>query len=143
MKTYDRLTEELRRTYGDRKIPGRLSILVDLCAQPLIYAVPREIEHINFVKELLGTDETQEVRERGTLLVPSHIDIQPNGQNFHYLVCGFLTGVSGLEIAFGVRHPREALKRAHEQTKTFTRIGELSVTTTFSEDKINYKYALD
>jgi len=59
------------------------------------------------------------------------------------LVCGFLTGVSGLEIAFGVRHPREALKRAHEQTKTFTRIGELSVTTTFSEDKINYKYALD
>ena len=143
MKTHSYLTEGLRGAYGDRKIPGRLSILVDLREDPKIYAVPREQEHIDFVKELLGTEDEQDVREQGALLVPSHIQITPNGWKFCHEVTGFLTGVSGLEIAFGVRHPREVLKKAHVCAKQFAETGELPFAEKIAEDKVLYRYASD
>ncbi|HLC32924.1 MAG TPA: hypothetical protein VJJ82_03795 [Candidatus Nanoarchaeia archaeon] len=144
MKTYDGLTTGLVHEFGNRKEAGKLSLIVDLRDRsPQIYAVPRQIEHVDFVRDIFGLEDQYEVQTHGTLLVPTHVFIRPNGWMYQEEVTGYLTGISGLEIAFNVRHPKSALKKAHEEAKLFAQRGELRIAERLIEDKIIYRYASD
>jgi len=139
MKSSDRLTYALISEYGDRKVHGRISVIIDTKSNS-VYVVPREEEHIEFISRLLGTEELDPMSCQ--YLIPSHIQIGINEQTSEQEVQGFFTGVCGLEIGLGARHPKEALHAAHEQAKCFVRKGELPLASPLLEDKVNEKYAL-
>src|SRR3989344_7340493 len=105
MRNYNFLNWDIVHRFGNRKIHGRLSVLVDT-ENRQIYVVPRNIEHIEFTRRLLSLEGYEEVRLRARHLVPSHISILPdlNTLDLEEKVKGFLTGVCGLEIAYGVKH---------------------------------------
>ena len=143
IKSYEKLTYAMFHEFGNRKEPGKISLLVDLRKKPGIYAVPRDIEHIDFVKELTGTDDGEEIKEQARLLIPTHIFLQPTGPNFQYQITRYLSGISGLEIAFGVRHSKMSIDRAHEETKKFAQKGEFLSADKLQEDKKIYRYTFD
>src|SRR3989344_2610091 len=126
MRNYNFLNWDIVHRFGNRKIHGRLSVLVDTEAKQ-IYVVPRNIEHIEFTRRLLSLGNYEEVRLRASHLIPSHISILPdlNTPDLEERVKGFLTGISGLEIGYGVRHTKESLLMAHELTKKFINHGSL------------------
>ncbi len=142
MRSYDRLTQALFSQYGNRKVPGRLSIFVDLTTRE-IYAVPIGQEHIDFAKELKSIEDRLALINACARLIPSHISIMPSLETHMEEVDGFLTGESGLEIGLGVRHARSDLEIAHQIAKEFAQRGEFSIAYELKEDKISYRYVID
>ena len=143
MRIYNRLTSDIVHRFGNRKIYGRLSLLVDTETRE-IYVVSRNIEHIEFTRRLLALDNYGEVRLKASHLVPTHISILPDlsAPDLEERVKGFLTGISGLEIAYGVKHPREALLMAHEMTRKFAELGDFPISHELDEDKVEFRYEL-
>ena|SRR3989344_7883138 len=144
MRNYNFLTWDIVNRFGNRKIHGRLSILVDT-ENKQIYAVPRNIEHVEFTRKLLGLENYEEVCLKASHLVPSHISVLPDltTNDLEEKVKGFLTGISGLEIAYGVRHTKESLIIAHELTKKFVSDGGLPISDNLDEDKIEFRYSIN
>jgi hypothetical protein len=139
MKSHEYLTANLFRQHGDRKEMGRLSTITDVSTGQ-VYVVPRGIEHIHFVYELLGTDEPDQ--ERAAALVPTHIGIErvvPDDLR----VVSLLTGISGLEIGLRIRHTREQLAAGHERVRRFVEEGEIERADPLHEDTILLRYACD
>ncbi|MEM4336461.1 MAG: hypothetical protein QXG86_00455 [Candidatus Woesearchaeota archaeon] len=140
MKVYDRLTWGIYNTFGGRKKAGYLSVIVDLSSD-IIYPVPLDMEHIDFVSKLLGISKSEiAFDERVKKFIPSIIEIEDTG--IEVKVSGILTGVSGLEIGCGVRHSKEDLEKAHLKVIDFVNRGELPVAEDFiSRSKIQYRYS--
>jgi len=115
--------------YGDRKKPGRISLLCDLEADE-IYFVPKEIEHIDFAKIL--DDQNKRNYEK---LIPSHVDILYDGE---IKVIGVITGVCGLEEKLGIRHYKRDLVTAHRKIFDILSISNLKVE--LSENTIVKRY---
>lgn len=135
MKNYTFLTYGLLSSNGDRKKPGRLSILVDL-VEDKIYAVPCDIEHIDFAREILGFGP-EENGKRYTKLIPSHIDcVKKDGLE---IVAGVITGVSGIEIGYGVRHRKEDVSLANVKTLDFVAKGDVEISRDL-ENEVCMKY---
>ncbi len=116
MKTHseESLTWSTVSSFGGRKEPGRVSVLVDTVDET-VYLVPRDMEHIDFAQNVL-----QRAPESMHSLVPSHIDIDEALEQIK-----ILTGVCGLEILLRVRHSPDELDRAHERTKEYVARGEI------------------
>ncbi|OYT32566.1 hypothetical protein DRJ22_00060 [Candidatus Woesearchaeota archaeon] len=129
MRFYDFLTYSLINQYGNRKKPGRLSILVNV-EEKKIYAVPRKIEHIDYAKQF---------NIELSKLIPVHIDTKLNENGLEEII-GLVTGVSGMEIGYGIRHSKKDLEEAHKLAKDFIENGELPIKK-LEEDKIIYKYS--
>jgi hypothetical protein len=91
------LDETVMKEFGSRKKPGRLSLVVDVETSD-IYAVPKDTEHIDFIKQF-ETDPSY--------LVPVHLDFS-GGE-----VSGVIVGESGIEHGLGVRHSHADLNVAN------------------------------
>jgi hypothetical protein len=107
IKKVNRLSDRLLRIYGDRKQSGRLDLVYDIGAERF-YAVPRNIEHKDFMPQI----ETEDPES----LVPIQLRYVQNG---HKVLTDLLVGASSYEADCGVRHPWSYLKRAYEETLLF------------------------
>jgi len=133
VRSCDSLTQSVVNGYGNRKIFGRLSVLVDV-SENLIYPLPRDLEHIEFVKAHFS-----ELAVNNGTIVPSHIQLEMTSSGLEEVI-GIITGVSGMEIGYGIRHDRIDLEKAHAAVLEFVNNGEFSISS-HKQDKIEYKYA--
>jgi hypothetical protein len=98
-----KLTPEAVAQFGNRKKPGRISVVTDLDTCNTFY-VPHNIEHIDFIRSKLRIDDCRRI-------IPTHIDmILDEGQP---RIGELITGTSGVEQGFGVRHTKEDIDVAH------------------------------
>lgn len=137
-KGAESLTRAVINRYLGRKKPNYLSVIVD--AKTLaVYPVPPDQEHIAFAAALLNIeeDDIKARPSRAQHLIPSLIVIKD------FKVAGVVTGVSGMEIGFNVRHKRADLKLAHDRVWEFINKGELPIAEKLEENKIIYEYAAD
>ncbi len=133
-KSYLYLTWSAISQFGDRKKAGRFSILINANTKD-VFAVPRNMEHKDFLCGLLRTtaEALTEQPELITHLIPVHIDLKPDSIEI-------ITGLSGFEQVYHVRHTRDNLHAAHQRAKAFVAQGEVEYQTL--EEKIDYRYAL-
>lgn len=115
MDSYKSLTSRLIEEFGDRKKQGRLSIIVNLLDDK-IYPIPKGKEHIEFGIELVG-----DIRKLSKV-IPSHIDYR-NIEGL-YEIYRIITGESGMEEGYGVRHSCEDLNYAHSKVFDFVHTAE-------------------
>ncbi len=134
-KSYDFLTWAAISNYGNRKERGRFSVVVDV-PTGTVYAVPCDVEHKDFLCALLGKTE-QDIKQNPacvTRIVPAHIDL--NGQDEVYRV---LTGISGFEQIYRVKHSIKDLQAAHNRVLEFVKQGEAPCVQTL-DAKIDGRY---
>jgi len=139
MRIHNRLTWALYNSFGGRKKPGYLSVVVDLKTKT-IYPVPLGKEHVKFVAEnLLGIseDELSNDTSLAMRIIPSIIEIDGIAGE----VKGVLTGVSGVEIGYRVRHLKQDIEKAHGLVIGFIEQGEIPLSEGFKA-RIEYKYAV-
>ena len=55
IKKLNRLTLDTYLEYGNRKVAGRISLFIDVSSEN-VYMVPRDIEHIDFAREIQKKD---------------------------------------------------------------------------------------
>jgi hypothetical protein len=113
IKPLEKLTKDAYMQYGDRKEPGRISVLVDVVSEK-IYAVPKYVEHVVYAPKL-----KKQCNVSYEKLVPAHIDT--NGVE----VIGVSAGYSGLEKRMGIRHSEEDLQKAKELVWKFVNSGSM------------------
>ena len=130
----DLLTQELIEQFGNRKHEGRLCFVVDTSSSE-VYVVPKDKEHIDYCLELVKG----EVRNLEKI-IPSHIMYDNVGD--YYEVFSVLTGESGMEQGYGVRHSANDLNLAHQRVLDFVHNGNIFVYPNL-ESKINYEYSFN
>lgn len=131
--------------YFPRKRPEQLCCVVDLNKyaknqNEIIYPVPIEIEHIDFVSKLRGNN-VRDFPQIALKIIPSNLLIRNSEMPEYTEVCGILTGYSGIEVGFGVRHYINDLNLAHKLMKEFVERGEINFSENI-EEKIEDKYSL-
>ena len=134
LQPYHVLKWSIFNGHGDRKKPGRLSVVTH-APTGQVYVVPHKLEHFEFVQQLWS--------HRGYALsdiVPSHIDSVRYPNELEEVV-RVLTGLSGFEGKLKVWHPHAALERAHNRILDFVEHGELPLGDVRSE--INHRYCAD
>ncbi len=136
VKLITRLTWDIVKNYSDRKEEGLIALIVNTNTGE-IHLVPRDIEHVDFVCRLLDINK-KELKKDPTIvshIIPSMVIINQERE-----VVGVITGVSGLELGWGVRHTREALERVHSIIHKFIENGEVPIGR-LERDDIIYKFA--
>jgi|GEM_PF-4633555 len=114
IKKLNRLTLDTYMEYGNRKVAGRISLFVDISSEN-VYMVPRDIEHIDFAREIQRKGLINNLEK----LIPTPIDTTYDNKETlipKINISGVLTGVSGLEIKAGIRHTKVDLESAHKIT---------------------------
>lgn len=132
------LTWAVVSAHGDRKKPGRVSVIVN-AATGAVYPVPRDVEHKDYICSLVHTTpETLRANPSYiAALIPVHIDLDAE-----HCVVGVLTGLSGFEEVYKVRHAPADLLNAHKRALEFVFRGELRHDDSLeSRAKIDYRYA--
>ena len=124
----------LDNDYFPRKTPNQLCLVINLNSR-LIYPVPVAIEHIDYAGMILGTD-VKTYPESASKLIPSNIILNHDRANVDEII----TGVSGMESGFGVRHSLKSLNEAHMYALNFVRYGEFDSENL--KEKIISRYAL-
>lgn len=125
------LAIRLVKEFGDRKKPGRLSVVTNLNDNNKIYPVPHNKEHID-IYESLECD----VRKWGRL-IPSHIYYSYLEFTDNYFIKSLETGISGVELGYGLTHNNSDLVEGHHLVLNFINNGEIPIDPNFS-DKISY-----
>jgi len=125
--------------YFPRKKENQLCLIVDT-KEEKIYPVPVKIEHIDFASRIIGYKITENL-EDASKIVPSNIIMGVSGMNdISYVVEQIITGVSGMEIGYRLRHSHQQLEKAHKLVRKFVDDGEFQKSKNFSE-KIIKRYA--
>lgn len=127
--------------YFPRKQPDQLCVVADT-TNSKIYPVPIAIEHVDFVSELLGCHITEDLLG-ASRFVPSNIIIRLKGANgvIDNKVMEIITGVSGMEIGYNLRHTPGQLQKAHGLANTFVVSGEIPQDEEF-KSRIIRKYSI-
>ncbi len=128
----DLLTQKLIEMYGNRKRKGRLSVVVNTSNSD-VYVVPKNKEHINYCLNLVG-DDVRKLEK----IVPSHINYDT--VESLYEVISIITGESGMERGYGVRHRHDDLNIAHQRVLDFVHNGKIFVHPNL-ESRIIYDYS--
>lgn len=113
MQTYEALTDEVIREYGDRKRLGRVSVVVDTLGSA-IYVVPRDIEHIDFMALHFPNVNYGP-------FVPFHIDMDNRE------VADLIPGHTGLEYKLSVVHDGASVAIARVLVLEFIRKGNKTI----------------
>jgi len=108
------LTLDKYEEFAHRKKSGRISFLV-LPYKEQIYYVPRAIEHIDFASNLLSLNPSfGDI----SFLIPTHIDtkmeLKEDRWGMAIYILKLISGVSGMETGYGVRHKKEDIIEAHK-----------------------------
>ena len=137
-QTYNKLTWKLFDEFGDRKATGFLSLIIDV-HNGVIYLVPHELEHIEFVSKLLNVDkkELKKNPEMAINLIPSMISVNHDDE-----ASGIITGVSGMELGYWITHIKEEMEIAHLLSHKFVDAGEIPKKQSLDKDVIIFKYSL-
>lgn len=135
VKYEDCLTWSAVNSFGGRKIPGRVSIIVDT-QHKTVYLVPRETEHKDYLCEILRTAPEQLRTNPRTAanFIPVHIDLTGD------CVEKIIVGLSGAEEIYGIRHPNMELTKAADIARRFVYSGQVPYSGNL-ETKIDYRYA--
>jgi len=124
--------------YFPRKKEGQLCVVADT-ESGLVYPVPIKIEHVDFVSKILGYHITENI-ESASKIVPSNILLKVAGINDVVdEVRKVLTGVSGMESGYGLRHDLKQLTIAEDIVLNFIKKGELPLADDFNA-KIETRY---
>lgn len=118
--------------YFPRKQAEQLCLIVDTHTQ-LVYPVPVDLEHIDFATLLLKGKDIRNNPEEAKELVPSNIIIDITNKIVNSITTG---NISGMELAFNVRHSTYAIDRAHTRALGFIRDGEIKVSEILKEKKV-------
>ena len=142
LKIFKRLDWSFVKNFGGRKNQNYTCVIVNVQNKE-IYGVPRNMEHIDFLCKLLSMDNIKEGRDYiknnpkcAAHLVPSIIELRDN------MVYRVITGVSGAEIGYNVRHTKEQLEQALSLVLIFIENGEIVKHPDFGLQLID-KYAKD
>ncbi len=137
-KAYQKLTWEIVDNFVGRKKPLYLGLICDT-RNSLVYPIPVDVEHVDWAIVILGSGyDRGDVRSDPFLLthlVPVTIEFNAAYDG----IKGMLTGVSGMEIGFGVRHTSRQFDIAHALAASFIKNGEIPLDEGFS-DKIVKKW---
>jgi len=125
------LTKKLLEEFGDRKHKGRLSVITNLNEGEAIYPIPHKKEHIEFCTELVGD------AIKLTKVIPSHIRYDKVEEE--YEITSIITGESGMEQGYGIRHAKTDIDAAHRRILEFVNSGEVLINPNI-ESRIIYKY---
>jgi len=132
-RAYDHLDITLLDPYYfPRKKPEQLCLIVDLDTE-LIYPVPVEIEHIDFTSLLKGNIKKNPDLARK--VIPSNLII-----DLSRTVNGIITGVSGMESGYKVRHISSDIDIAHDLIYSFITYGDLPLAKNLKEENKIYRY---
>ena len=134
-RTYSKLDWSLISRFGDRKKLGYVSIIINV-DNGEVYIVPRDTEHIEVLTKILSMD-IEDLREHPELaanLVPSIIEIKDEE------VYGILTGFSGSESGYNIRHTVKQLDKGHALALKFVEKGNILQHQEFTH-KVIYRYA--
>ena len=123
------LTKIILEEFGDRKHESRLSVITDLNEEGRIYVIPHNKEHIEFCTELVG--DTRKLKR----VIPTHIDYRKSSDN--YIIDSIITGESGMEQGYGIRHTPEDLLEAHNNVLRFIYDGEITLMSGFTSRIVN------
>ncbi len=135
-RSFDRLCIALLDPYYfPRKQPDQLCCVVNL-EDKKIYPVPVEIEHIDFVSLLL-TSDIKSNPEYARRVIPSNLRIDALDR----VVKKIITGVSGMEIGYNVRHTTHDVDLAHSLMREFVSRGEFTAGNNL--DEIVYRYCVE
>jgi hypothetical protein len=104
--------------YFPRKRDNQICCVIDIETK-LIYPVPVIIEHIDFIS-LLTKKDIKTNPLYASKIIPSNILID----KLEGIVYGLITGVSGAESGYGVRHSAGDINEAHELIRGFVKKGE-------------------
>ena len=129
-KYFDYLTREILEIFGDRKKEGRLSVVT---FEDLVYPVPKDREHIEFCSELVVDPR------KLPKVIPSHINYSQIEQE--YEIISIITGESGIEQGYGIKHSKKDLEIAHQRVLRFINEGEVLIHPNL-ESRIVYDYIL-
>lgn len=144
LKTYRYLTKSIVSRFGDRKAAGFVSIIIDTNSGE-IYFVPRDMEHIDFLCKILSVNKIHIQQNPSTALhlIPSIIEIKEENLSGFYRdsVAGVLTGFSGAESGYNIRHKKKDLESAHAIALKFVEDGDIVKNSEF-KDQIVYRYAV-
>ena len=130
--------------YGGRKHEGRLSLLAD-AVEEKFYLMPLNMEHIAYATLLSpapnpGPQDLQRY-------IPVHIFVEDIGEKIadtQRCVVGLMTGESGMEQGFGVRHTMKDMQWARTKTLEMIAQGEIPLSPNgLKEDKIAHRYSLE
>jgi len=122
-----------------RKTAYGIGVVVDVKTLE-VFPIPVDTEHIKYVPLILRVSEDDLIENPALAehIIPSIIELVPD-PNVGYLVKSLHTGVSGLEIAYGVRHDRQALEIAHKRVLEFIKNVEFPIAADF-RNTISYRY---
>ncbi|OYT32565.1 hypothetical protein DRJ22_00055 [Candidatus Woesearchaeota archaeon] len=141
-KAYTALTQAVFANFAHRKGANTLSIITDT-ETGKIYPVPRELEHIDLACLLLHTNR-KEFQEQRTIyldkiekLIPTIIEFSQDCTT----VTGIITGVSGMELGYRIRHTENDLNNAHALAKQFIKNGDFEIDLTKDEIIMKFKKA--
>jgi len=123
MITYhNKLTLDIKTTYGNRKKRGIISLLYDAKKDAFI-PIPTNKEHIEIVMEILNKTKVQIIKnpDLASHLIPINIFIEEDK------IKEVLIGISGIEMGYKVRHSKTDLTKAHEASWNFINNGEIEI----------------
>lgn len=119
---YNKLTVDIKVTFGDRKQKGLLSLLYDARKKAFI-PIPTNIEHIEIAAELLKKTKNQIIENPDLAghLIPVNIFFKDEK------IVEILVGISGIEMGYKVRHSKEDLVKAYEASWDFIKNGDFAI----------------
>ncbi|MBS3135248.1 hypothetical protein J4406_02680 [Candidatus Woesearchaeota archaeon] len=112
------LTKRILEEFGERKHKGRLSVITNLNEGGIISPVPHDQEHIEFCTNLVG-----DVRKLAKV-IPTHIGYKIIN-NDYYEINSVITGESGMEQGYGIRHSLDDIIMAHNKVLMYIYNGEI------------------
>ena len=141
MRVYSKLTFEAFEKGSGRKEKGsqiRVDFFYDV--EKRVFILLEKGEHVENICKLFGItkDEIQEYSDAISNFVP--VTLVFNYVYEEIILEELFVGVSGIELAYGIRHSREYLDKAHAAAMIFIENGEIPVSEKF-EHKVNYRYA--
>lgn len=121
-ESYPALTQPILEAYGGRKQKDFICVFVNVKTNEVI-PVPINQEHINFAANILSVRRKDIISNPFLCshLIPSIIQIT------NKKIVAVVTGASGLEVGFKVKHKLEDLQKAHTLVWNFINLGDIEV----------------
>lgn len=126
-----KLTPDIVKQFGNRKKPGRVSVVTDMDTLN-VFLVPHSMEHIDFITKKLRISDCRRI-------IPTHIDMILDHEQER--VGELITGVSGVEQGYGVRHTREDIDMAHNIVYSAVQRGEFYFARDY-KDRKEYEFSV-
>ena len=140
VKSYTKLDSNVINQFLGRKKALMLAVVTNIETNE-IFPIPCDFEHIDYVHKIVGISKLELVEDISLAknIIPSIIEFDYDEE--FLIVKSLVSGVSGLEIGFRLRHRKLDLEKGHKLVLDFIKNGEFRLSSNF-KDAINPKYIL-